>query len=208
MSMFLSLVCSLARFLGSASRIVLDLHPQVLNSLHVCRSHSMHSHSQVKLSFILVHCTLQDSSLYFTGARQLFWGDVHSTTTHFKPLFVFLAYSVVFCQQRERLDSLPTRSRAAVISVVSCFLPYYDDPEVNTLVLFCVCCTNSCKLLSARLSSGNMYASSMYDNTSLGKLSLCTPACCVHQSFITQNNMAFCEWLGAVVQHLACQFAT
>lgn len=159
----------LASKLGSASRIVLDLHFQVLNLLNVCRSHSMHSHSQVNVSFIPVHCTLQDNSVWFTGARQLFWGDVHSTTTHFKPLFVFLAYSVVFCQQHERLDSLPTRSRAAVISVVSCFLPYYDDPEVNTLVLFCVCCSNSCKLLSARLSSDNMCASSMYDNTLLDK---------------------------------------
>ncbi|KAL3154406.1 hypothetical protein ABBQ32_013879 [Trebouxia sp. C0010 RCD-2024] len=68
-------------------------------------------------------------NVLISGARQLFWGDVHSTTTHFQPLFLFLAYRVVFGQQRERLDSLPTQSRAAVISVVSCFLPYYDDPE-------------------------------------------------------------------------------
>ena len=65
------------------------------------------------------------------GARQLFWGDVHSTTTHFQPLFYFLAYSVVF--NEKRLDNLPTQSRAAVISVVSCFLPYYDEPAVCDL---------------------------------------------------------------------------
>jgi len=51
------------------------------------------------------------------GARQLFWGDV------------------VFCQDRTRLDTLPTQSRAALISVVACFLPYYDEPEV----FFCYC---------------------------------------------------------------------
>jgi len=32
------------------------------------------------------------------GARQLFWGDVHSTTDHFKALFYFLSAEVVFCQ--------------------------------------------------------------------------------------------------------------
>lgn len=78
---------------------------------------------------------IPDKSVWNTGARQLFWGDVHSTTTHFQPLFLFLAYSVVFGQQRERLDSLPTQSQAAVISVVSCFLPYYDDPEVTASFL-------------------------------------------------------------------------
>ena len=64
------------------------------------------------------------------GARQLFWGDVHSTTDHFKALFSFLSAEVVFCQNRTRLDTLPTQSRAALISVVACFLPYYDEPEV------------------------------------------------------------------------------
>ncbi len=64
------------------------------------------------------------------GARQLFWGDVHSTTDHFKALFSFLSAEVVFCQNRSRLDTLPTQSRAALISVVACFLPYYDEPEV------------------------------------------------------------------------------
>lgn len=69
------------------------------------------------------------------GARQLFWGDVHSTTDHFKALFYFLSAEVVFCQDRTRLDTLPTQSRAALISVVACFLPYYDEPEV----FFCYC---------------------------------------------------------------------
>ncbi len=64
------------------------------------------------------------------GARQLFWGDVHSTTDHFKALFSFLSAEVVFCLNRSRLDTLPTQSRAALISVVACFLPYYDEPEV------------------------------------------------------------------------------
>ena len=66
------------------------------------------------------------------GARQLFWGDVHSTTDHFKALFSFLSAEVVFCQNRSRLDTLPTQSRAALISVDACFLPYYDKPEVSS----------------------------------------------------------------------------
>lgn len=77
-------------------------------------------------------------NVLISGARQLFWGDVHSTTDHFKALFSFLSAEVVFCQNRSRLDTLPTQSRAALISVVACFLPYYDEPEGLCTALECM----------------------------------------------------------------------
>ncbi|DBB03908.1 TPA: hypothetical protein ACH3X1_012993 [Trebouxia sp. C0004] len=77
-------------------------------------------------------------NVLISGARQLFWGDVHSTTDHFKALFSFLSAEVVFCQNRTRLDTLPTQSRAALISVVACFLPYYDEPESLCTALECM----------------------------------------------------------------------
>lgn len=66
------------------------------------------------------------------GARQLFWGDVESSKAHFRELYIFLAEQIVFSKQNPQLlDSLPTQSRAAVLSVVASFLPYYNIPQVG-----------------------------------------------------------------------------
>ena len=64
------------------------------------------------------------------GARQLFWGDVHSTRTHFRSLYAYLSKDVALNSDTGRLDSLPAPSRAALLSVVAAFLPYYAQPQV------------------------------------------------------------------------------
>ena len=64
------------------------------------------------------------------GARQLFWGDVQSSNNHFEALYSFLADRFVFSKEKELLDQLPTQSRAAMLSVVASFLPYYNIPQV------------------------------------------------------------------------------
>ncbi len=67
----------------------------------------------------------------FAGARQLFWGDVHSTRTHFRSLFAYLSKDVALSSDSSRLDSLPARSRASLLTVVAAFLPYYAQPQVG-----------------------------------------------------------------------------
>ena len=66
-----------------------------------------------------------------TGAKQLFWGDLHSESRHFQPLFSFLATDVVFVENRRRLDVLPRQSRAGILSIVATFLPFYDNVMVS-----------------------------------------------------------------------------
>ena len=68
-----------------------------------------------------------------TGAKQLFWGDLHSGERNFQPLYHFLATDIVFVENRKRLDVLPRPSRAGILVAVATFLPYYD----NVMVSFC-----------------------------------------------------------------------
>ena len=65
------------------------------------------------------------------GARQLFWGDVHSSTEHFITLYSFLVTGVVFNQDHTLLDSLPAQSRGGLLSVVAQFMPYYGVAAVS-----------------------------------------------------------------------------
>lgn len=66
-----------------------------------------------------------------SGARQLFFGDVHSSSKHLQSLFTFLVIEVVFNPNQQRLDAMPPHSRTALLSVVASFLPYYLDTEVR-----------------------------------------------------------------------------
>ncbi|KAK9836373.1 hypothetical protein WJX84_009968, partial [Apatococcus fuscideae] len=68
-------------------------------------------------------------NVMISGARQLFWGDVHSTRTHFRSLYAYLSKDVALNSDTGRLDSLPAPSRAALLSVVAAFLPYYAQPQ-------------------------------------------------------------------------------
>lgn len=67
------------------------------------------------------------------GAKQLFWGDVHSESRHFQPFFAFLSIDVVFNSEGRRLDALPHQSRAGILSTVATFLPFYDINMVSYL---------------------------------------------------------------------------
>ena len=67
------------------------------------------------------------------GAKQLFWGDLHSESRHFQPLFHFLATDVVFVENRKRLDVLPQQSRAGILSTIATFLPFYDSIMVRLM---------------------------------------------------------------------------
>lgn len=68
---------------------------------------------------------------HVAGARQLLWGDVQSSNDHFEALYSFLADRIVFSKDKELLDQLPAQSRAALLSVVASFLPYYNIPQVE-----------------------------------------------------------------------------
>ena len=68
---------------------------------------------------------------HVAGARQLLWGDVQSSNDHFEALYSFLADRIVFSKDKELLDQLPAQSRAALLSVVASFLPYYNIPQVK-----------------------------------------------------------------------------
>ena len=70
------------------------------------------------------------------GAKQLFWGDLHSGERNFQPLFHFLATDIVFVENRRRLDVLPRASRAGILVAVATFLPYYDNVMVRLCMLF------------------------------------------------------------------------
>ena len=72
------------------------------------------------------------------GARQVLWGDVHSSKYHFQPLYNFLFKEVVFNPDRRRLDTLPPQPRAKLLAVVAAFLPYYKPVKVSTLVKQCL----------------------------------------------------------------------
>ena len=72
------------------------------------------------------------------GARQLFWGDVHSTTENFQPLYSFFANDIVFGQDRQQLAKLSRQSRNALLSIVASFLPFYVVEGVRPLQGSCV----------------------------------------------------------------------
>ncbi|GMH38571.1 hypothetical protein BSKO_06455 [Bryopsis sp. KO-2023] len=63
------------------------------------------------------------------GARQLFWIDVHADTARFRPLYDFISTDVVLHQDASRLDSLPGPARAALVTLVACFMPYYTNAK-------------------------------------------------------------------------------
>ena len=65
------------------------------------------------------------------GARQLFWADVHSSASNFKPLFDFLATEVVHAPNAERVRLLPSATWAGLQSVVASFLPLYVPPQAR-----------------------------------------------------------------------------
>lgn len=68
------------------------------------------------------------------GAKQLFWGDLHSESRHFQPLFNFIATDVVFVEGRKRLNVLPLQSRSGILSTVATFLPFYNNIMV---IVYC-----------------------------------------------------------------------
>lgn len=63
----------------------------------------------------------------FVGAKQLFWGDLHSENQNFQPLYSFLATDIVFAESKARLNWLPHQSRAGILTIVATFLPFYDN---------------------------------------------------------------------------------
>ena len=69
--------------------------------------------------------------LCFTGARQLFWSDVHSSLTNFQAMYTFMAIDVALSSDRRQLDSLPMQSRAKLLAVTAAFVPYYNHSAVR-----------------------------------------------------------------------------
>lgn len=63
------------------------------------------------------------------GARQLFWIDVHANTARFRPLYEFVAMDVVLHEDMSRLNTLPGPARAALVTLVACFMPYYTPAK-------------------------------------------------------------------------------
>lgn len=72
---------------------------------------------------------LKHVNVLVLGARQLFIGDVHSGATRFEPLYRFLCLDFVMKHGLEALFQLPVQARAAVLSCVAAFLPYYVQPH-------------------------------------------------------------------------------
>ncbi|KAK9841493.1 hypothetical protein WJX74_006725 [Apatococcus lobatus] len=93
------------------------------------------------------------------GARQLFWGDVHSTRTHFRSLYAYISKDVAMSSDSSRLDSLPAPSRAALLTVVAAFLPYYAQPQAEgSLIRY---------LLALSALEGSPYFANAYQSTRL-----------------------------------------
>lgn len=69
-----------------------------------------------------------------TGARQLFLGDVNSSSAKFEPLFRFFAFEVAMGPDRGHLEQLPPTARSQLLATVASFLPYYCDPKVSPVV--------------------------------------------------------------------------
>ena len=61
------------------------------------------------------------------GLKPLLLGDVEAGTLHMQPIHRFLADSVVFANDRRRLDGLEPNTRAALLAVVAGYLPYYTS---------------------------------------------------------------------------------
>lgn len=66
-----------------------------------------------------------------TGARQLFWSDVHSSLTNFRAMYAFMADEVALSSDRRQLDGMPMQSRAKLLSVAAAFVPYYNHSAVG-----------------------------------------------------------------------------
>ncbi|KAK9805743.1 hypothetical protein WJX73_004906 [Symbiochloris irregularis] len=64
-----------------------------------------------------------------SGARQLIWGDVHSSAPNFRPLYDFLAREIVLATDRSHLPTLPGPSWVGLLTIVAAFLPFYYPAE-------------------------------------------------------------------------------
>jgi len=72
---------------------------------------------------------LKHINVLIQGARLLFWGDLHGSCGQFVPLYSFFHAAVIGDPRRRCLQQQPDAARAALLSLVASFLPYYLPPE-------------------------------------------------------------------------------
>ncbi|CAD7699625.1 unnamed protein product [Ostreobium quekettii] len=64
-----------------------------------------------------------------SGARQLFWIDVHASTLRFRPLYHYTFQRLKLRQDSIILDLLPATARTALVTLIACFMPYYVEAQ-------------------------------------------------------------------------------